>query len=210
MKMLQARENLMEAIQAFLKKYDQIPPKEKSMALLLAEERFLKIKKAVKEEQNQPENIQELLLKLINDLQILNGIQLKQEEQTAKDEFFDPGGDIDEIEFLLHHDPSTPKISIASILEGFTDQPPLEENDDLFNLESKENKWKKILYDAPIDDLMTEDKVFDHGIPEKIFPPTYVSLPFKDRHYFSLTFVIRISSFSHLFYGFFSFSLLRE
>ncbi|GJX51290.1 hypothetical protein Tco_0278135 [Tanacetum coccineum] len=82
--MLQARENLMEAIQAFLKKYDQIPPKEKSMALLLAEERFLKIKQAVEEEQNQPENIQELLLKLINDLQILNGIQLKQEEQAAK------------------------------------------------------------------------------------------------------------------------------
>ncbi|GJZ69473.1 hypothetical protein Tco_0633023 [Tanacetum coccineum] len=42
--MLQARENLMEDIQAFLKKYDQIPPKEKNMALLLAEERFLKIK----------------------------------------------------------------------------------------------------------------------------------------------------------------------
>ncbi|GKC64545.1 hypothetical protein Tco_1097143 [Tanacetum coccineum] len=82
--MLQARENLMEAIQAFLKKYDQIPPKDKSMALLLAAERFLKIKQAVEEEQNQPENIQELLLKLINDLQILNGIQLKQEEQIAK------------------------------------------------------------------------------------------------------------------------------
>ncbi|GJS23975.1 hypothetical protein Tco_0452607 [Tanacetum coccineum] len=82
--MLQARENLMEAIQAFLKKYDQIPPKEKSMDLLLAEERFLKIKQVMEEEQNQPKNIQELLLKLINDLQILNGIQLKQEEQAAK------------------------------------------------------------------------------------------------------------------------------
>ncbi|GKD65831.1 hypothetical protein Tco_1307939 [Tanacetum coccineum] len=82
--MLQARENLMEAIQAFLKKYDQIPPKEKSMALLLADERFLKIKQFVNDEQNQLENIQELLLKLINDLQILDGIQLKQEEQAAK------------------------------------------------------------------------------------------------------------------------------
>ncbi|GJZ04166.1 hypothetical protein Tco_0537441 [Tanacetum coccineum] len=40
--MLQAREDLMEAIQAFLKKYDHIPPKEKCMALLLAEEMFLK------------------------------------------------------------------------------------------------------------------------------------------------------------------------
>ncbi|GKC14125.1 hypothetical protein Tco_1010907 [Tanacetum coccineum] len=46
LEMLQARENLMEAIQVFLKKYDQIHPKEKSMALLLAEERFLKIKQA--------------------------------------------------------------------------------------------------------------------------------------------------------------------
>ncbi|GJY86294.1 hypothetical protein Tco_0500320 [Tanacetum coccineum] len=55
----------------------------------------------------------------------------------------------------LHHDPS---ISIVSILEGFTDEPPLEENDDLFDLESKENEWKKILYDAPIDDV-----IFDPG-----------------------------------------------
>ncbi|GJT82855.1 hypothetical protein Tco_1057197 [Tanacetum coccineum] len=54
-----------------------------------------------------------------------------------EDECFDPGGDIDEIKFLLHHDSSTPKISIASILEGFTYEPSLEENDDLFDLESK-------------------------------------------------------------------------
>ncbi|GJT88773.1 hypothetical protein Tco_1070490 [Tanacetum coccineum] len=94
-----------------------------------------------------------------------------------EDECFDPSGDVDEIEFLLHRDPS--KISVDSILEGFIDEPPLEENDDLFDLESKENEWKKILYDAPIDELMTEDKVghlfllssrsedtiFDHGIP---------------------------------------------
>nr|GEX40411.1 hypothetical protein [Tanacetum cinerariifolium] len=96
----------------------------------------------------------------------------------------------DDIELLLHHDPSTPKMSVASILEGFTNEPPLEENDDLFNLESKENEWKKILYDAPIDDLMTEDKVFDPGIHEKKISPTYVTLPFKDRHYLSLTYVI--------------------
>ncbi|GKD30577.1 hypothetical protein Tco_1241355 [Tanacetum coccineum] len=89
-----------------------------------------------------------------------------------EDECFDPGGDVDEIEFLLHRDPSTTKISVASILEGFTDEPPLEENDDLFDLESKENEWKKILYDAPIDDLMTEDKVFDLGIHEKKISPT--------------------------------------
>ncbi|GJR54191.1 hypothetical protein Tco_1404712 [Tanacetum coccineum] len=109
-----------------------------------------------------------------------------------EDECFDPGGDVDEIELLLHRDPSTPKISVASILEGFTDEPPLEENDDLFDLESKENEWKKILYDAPIDDLMTKDKVFDPGIHETNFSPTYVRLPFEGRHYLSLTYVIRI------------------
>ncbi|GJU12501.1 hypothetical protein Tco_1134897 [Tanacetum coccineum] len=78
---------------------------------------------------------------------------------SAVNPLFDEVGDVDEIELLLHRDPSTPKISVASILEGFTDEPPLEENDDLFDLESKENEWKKILYDAPIDDLMTKDKV---------------------------------------------------
>ncbi|GKA39420.1 hypothetical protein Tco_0731971 [Tanacetum coccineum] len=98
----------------------------------------------------------------------------------------------DDVKLLLHHDSSTPMISVVSILEGFSDEPPLEENNDLFDLESKANDWKKILYDAPIDDLMTEDKVFDPGIHETIFSQTYVSLPFEDRHYLSFTYVIRI------------------
>ncbi|GJW09568.1 hypothetical protein Tco_1575395 [Tanacetum coccineum] len=105
---------------------------------------------------------------------------------SNKDECFTP---CDDVELLLHHDPS---ISVVSILEGFTDEPPLEENDDLFDLESKENDWKKILYDASIDDLITEDKVFDPGIYEKSFSPTFVKLTFEDRHYFPITFVIRI------------------
>ncbi|GJS35006.1 hypothetical protein Tco_0533388 [Tanacetum coccineum] len=72
----------------------------------------------------------------------------------------------DDIKLLLHHDPS---ISVVSILEGLTDDSPLEENDDLFDLESKEDDWKKIFHDDPIDDLITEDKVFDPGIHEIIF-----------------------------------------
>ncbi|GKD48981.1 hypothetical protein Tco_1277957 [Tanacetum coccineum] len=84
--LLQARENLMETIQAFLKEYDHIPPEEMCMALLLAEERFLKIKQVVEEEQNQPEVMQELLLKLMKDLQILNGIQPKKEKQAKQEE----------------------------------------------------------------------------------------------------------------------------
>nr|GEX25393.1 hypothetical protein [Tanacetum cinerariifolium] len=96
---------------------------------------------------------------------------------SNKDEYFTPGGDV---ELLLHHDPSIPKMSVASILEGFTNEPPLEENDELFDLEPKNDDWKKILYDAPI--LMIEDKIFDPGIHDQNFSPTYVSLPFTDRH----------------------------
>nr|GEW41385.1 hypothetical protein [Tanacetum cinerariifolium] len=46
---------------------------------------------------------------------------------SNKDEYFTPG---DDVELLLHHDLSIPKMSVASILEGFTDKLPLEENDD--------------------------------------------------------------------------------
>ncbi|GJW61322.1 hypothetical protein Tco_0110657 [Tanacetum coccineum] len=81
---LQAQEDLMETIQAFLKEYDHIPPNKKCMALLLAEERFLKIKQTMEEEQNQPEVMQELLLKLMNDLQILKGIQQEKKETAAQ------------------------------------------------------------------------------------------------------------------------------
>ncbi|GJT36377.1 hypothetical protein Tco_0926796 [Tanacetum coccineum] len=100
--LLQARENLMETIQAFLKEYDHIPPEEKCMALLLAEERFLKIKQVMEEEQNQPEVMQELLLKLMNDLQILKGIKPKQEKPASQS--FTPYGNfsmIGDVEVLM-------------------------------------------------------------------------------------------------------------
>ncbi|GKC34735.1 hypothetical protein Tco_1047119 [Tanacetum coccineum] len=75
---------------------------------------------------------------------------------SNKDECLTPG---DDIEFLLHYDPSTPLKSVASILEGFINDPLFEENDDLFDLECKTNDWKRILYDAPID----EAECFDPG-----------------------------------------------
>nr|GEW84604.1 hypothetical protein [Tanacetum cinerariifolium] len=106
-----------------------------------------------------------------------------------EDEYFTSG---DDVEILLHRDPSNPMMSVVFILEGFTDELPLEENDDLFDLESKKNEWKKILYDTPTDDLMTEDKIFDLMIHDQNFSPTYVSLPFEDRHYLFFTYVVRI------------------
>ncbi|GJV74284.1 hypothetical protein Tco_1494279 [Tanacetum coccineum] len=70
-------------------KYDHIPLNEKSIKLLLAEEKFLKIKQVVEKEQTQPEYLQALLQSLLNDLQILNEIQpLKQDisNQIQKDQ----------------------------------------------------------------------------------------------------------------------------
>ncbi|GJS03627.1 hypothetical protein Tco_0320135 [Tanacetum coccineum] len=80
---LRAQEDLMKAIQAFFKEYDRIPPNEKCMALLLVEERFLKIKQAMEKEQNQPGVMQELLLKLMNDLKIIKGSQQEKKEMAA-------------------------------------------------------------------------------------------------------------------------------
>ncbi|GJY52194.1 hypothetical protein Tco_0443041 [Tanacetum coccineum] len=80
MEMLHAQADLIESMQSFLMKYDHIPHNEKSIKLLLAEEKFLKIKQVVEEEQTQPEYLQALLQSLLEDLQILNEIQpLKQE-----------------------------------------------------------------------------------------------------------------------------------
>ncbi|GJS64730.1 hypothetical protein Tco_0679294 [Tanacetum coccineum] len=64
-------------------KFSDYPPQPRCMALLLAEERFLKIKQAMEEEHNQPGVMQELLLKLMDDLQILKGSQQEKKETAA-------------------------------------------------------------------------------------------------------------------------------
>ncbi|GKB64015.1 putative ribonuclease H-like domain-containing protein, partial [Tanacetum coccineum] len=109
---------------------------------------------------------------------------------SNEDEFFSPS---DDIKFLLYRDPSTPKIRVVSILEGFIDEPPLEENDDLFDLESKTNDWKKILYDAPIDDL-----IFDPGgdIDEiDTFFNVYISMDIEDGYHDSEGDILYLESF---------------
>ncbi|GKB24237.1 hypothetical protein Tco_0863638 [Tanacetum coccineum] len=61
----------MESIQTFLKKFNRISFRETPKVLLLAWEKFFEIKHACKEKQHQPEDIQELLHKLLKDLQII-------------------------------------------------------------------------------------------------------------------------------------------
>ncbi|GJR30608.1 hypothetical protein Tco_1106840 [Tanacetum coccineum] len=112
-----------------------------------------------------------------------------------KDECFDPGGVIDEIDAFLDMDIST------DIENGYHDS-----EGDIIYLEilliddTSPNLHPKVfldhdprsLKDEPNnDDLMTEDKVFDPGIYENSFSPTFVKLTFEDRHY-PITFVIRI------------------
>ncbi|GKA38426.1 hypothetical protein Tco_0730977 [Tanacetum coccineum] len=109
------------------------------------------------------------------------------------DLIFDPGGDIDEIDTFLNVDIST------DIEDGYHDS----EGDILYlksflSNDTILNPHPKVFLDhdqkslSDINDLKIMVKVFDPGIHETIFSPTYVSLPFEDRHYLSFTYVIRI------------------
>ncbi|GJW90348.1 hypothetical protein Tco_0167901, partial [Tanacetum coccineum] len=113
-----------------------------------------------------------------------------------KDECFDPGGVIDEIDAFLDMDISTNIENDYDDSEG--DIIYLERlliDDTSPNLPPKVflDHYPRSLKDEPDnDDLMTENKVFDPGIHEKSFSPTFVKLTFEDRLYFPITFVIRI------------------
>ncbi|GJW31702.1 reverse transcriptase domain-containing protein [Tanacetum coccineum] len=99
---------------------------------------------------------------------------------SNKDECLAPG---DDIEILLNHDPSTPMKNVASILEGFIDDPPFEENNDLFDLECKTNDWKRILYDAPIDEAECFDPRGDNDEIDAFLAikvPTYIEEGYYD------------------------------
>ncbi|GJS96208.1 hypothetical protein Tco_0803176 [Tanacetum coccineum] len=111
-------------------------------------------------------------------------------------EGLDPGGDIDEIDAFLdidvftdiedgYHDSEGDIIYLESFLINNT-IPSLP-------LEVYLDHDPRSLKDEPDnDELESMVKVFDLGIHKKIISPTYVRLPFQDRHYFSLIFVIRI------------------
>ncbi|GJT16072.1 hypothetical protein Tco_0874778 [Tanacetum coccineum] len=113
-----------------------------------------------------------------------------------EDECFDPGGDMDEIDAFLGIDVST------DIEDGYHDS-----EGDILYLESLliedtipnlflgvflDHDPKSLNDESDNDDLKNLIKVFDPRIHEKIISPTYVRLPFKDRHYFPLIFVIKI------------------
>ncbi|GKA84496.1 hypothetical protein Tco_0806091 [Tanacetum coccineum] len=111
-----------------------------------------------------------------------------------EDECFDLGGEINEIDAFLVMDIST------DIEDGYHDS-----EGDIIYLESLiikdtipnlppdvflDHDSRSLMDEPDKDDLKSIVKVFDPGIHQKFFSPTYVSLPFEDRHYLSLTYVI--------------------
>nr|GEW74811.1 hypothetical protein [Tanacetum cinerariifolium] len=112
---------------------------------------------------------------------------------TNEDECFNPRGDIEEIDAFLDIDTST------DVKDGYHDL-----EGDILYLESllSDDTTPNLPLDEFLDcdprslidinDLKIMVKVFDPGIPKKIFSPTYVSLPFEDHHYLFFTYVIRI------------------
>ncbi|GKE09850.1 hypothetical protein Tco_1413401 [Tanacetum coccineum] len=108
-----------------------------------------------------------------------------------EDECFDPGGDIDEIDVFLAIDVP------SDIMDAYNDS----EGDALEILHNTtHNLFPEVFFDHEpqcfkdehgLDKLKSMDKVFNLGIWEIIFSPTY-ELSFEDRRYFSFTYVIRI------------------
>ncbi|GJR15422.1 hypothetical protein Tco_0798074 [Tanacetum coccineum] len=113
-----------------------------------------------------------------------------------KDECFDPGGEIDEIDAFLDMDISTDIENGYYDLEG--DIIYLESlliDDTIPNLPPDvflDHDPRSLKDEPDNDDLMTEDKVLDPRIWKIIFSPTYVKLPFEDRYYLSFTYIILI------------------
>ncbi|GJT78540.1 reverse transcriptase domain-containing protein [Tanacetum coccineum] len=101
-----------------------------------------------------------------------------------EDECFDPGCEIDKIDAFMdaYNDSEGDVLEILHntthnlFPEVFFDHEP------------------QGLKDEPNDDLMIKDKVFDPGVIEKIFFPSYVRLSSKDRHYLFFTIVFSFRS----------------
>nr|GEW21473.1 hypothetical protein [Tanacetum cinerariifolium] len=103
-----------------------------------------------------------------------------------EDRCFEPRGDVDEINGFEdgYYDSKGDILNLESLLSDDTTPNLLPEVFLDRNLRS--------LSDAPIDNLMTEDKIFDPDIYVKIFSPTYVSIPFGDHPYLFFTYIIQI------------------
>ncbi|GJU28287.1 reverse transcriptase domain-containing protein [Tanacetum coccineum] len=107
-----------------------------------------------------------LLEKFADELALLDPFPPRNEDDN-----FDPEADLKEIEYLLNQDPSADSSPatdidiIDPILERFTDEPALiyssppgDDDDDLFDLKSDNEEWKKLLYGDLFDNTHSENE----------------------------------------------------
>nr|GEW28694.1 hypothetical protein [Tanacetum cinerariifolium] len=85
----------------------------------------------------------------------------EEKSMTFSNHLFDSNDDFTFSDDKSLSDEDVPKDNVKFTRTLFSNS--MMKNDDLFDLESKKNEWKKILYDASINDLMFEDKFFDPG-----------------------------------------------
>nr|GFB37126.1 hypothetical protein [Tanacetum cinerariifolium] len=101
-----------------------------------------------------------------------------------EDECFNSGGDVDEINDFVedYYDSEGDILYLESLIS--TDTTP--------NLPPEVflDRDLRSLNDTPIEDFMSEDKIFDPGICVKKSSPTNVSLPFTDCHYLFFSYVV--------------------
>ncbi|GKB40077.1 hypothetical protein Tco_0885019 [Tanacetum coccineum] len=102
-----------------------------------------------------------------------------------EDKCFDPGGEIDKIDaFMDAYNDS--EGDVLEILHNTTHN--------LFPEVFLDHDPRSLKDEPDNDDLMTKDKVFDPGVMEKFFSPSYVRLSSKDRHYLFFTIVFSFGS----------------
>ncbi|GJV64197.1 hypothetical protein Tco_1475025 [Tanacetum coccineum] len=102
-----------------------------------------------------------------------------------EDECFDPGGEIDKIDVFMNAYKDSER-DVLEILHNTTHN--------LFPEVFFDHEPQGLKDEPDNDDLMTEDKVFDPEVIEKIFFPSYVRLSSKDCHYLFFTIVISFGS----------------
>ncbi|GKF37664.1 hypothetical protein Tco_0114422, partial [Tanacetum coccineum] len=102
-----------------------------------------------------------------------------------EDECFDSGGKIDKIDAFMDAYNDSER-DVLEILHNTTHN--------LFSEVFFDHNPRSLKDEPDNDDLMTKDKVFDPGVIEKKFSPSYVRLASKDRHYLFFTIVFSFGS----------------
>ncbi|GJW08152.1 hypothetical protein Tco_1570575 [Tanacetum coccineum] len=177
---LQSRENLMKSIQTFLKKFNRISFRETPKVLSLAWENFFEIQHAFREKQHQPEDIQELLRKLLKDLQIISEKLAEYINSPSWNcpAFYD---DDDDVEDLVPIPSESKGISDDTCDVHFCDNsPPLDVLNDHFKIfsdfnvdctSSDDDSFEEIDYieaSPPDSELVSLEEVKDDILREKL------------------------------------------